>query len=88
MQILTDSISPACWISSPKIKQKFAPICLSTSYDPPPRVVEHAQSVFPGDAPACAMTAGVIQGTNFCLNFGDEIQQSGQIAKVNQYFMP
>ena len=31
---MTLAISPACWISSAKIKQKFVPICLSTSYDP------------------------------------------------------
>ena len=46
---LTVTISPACWISSSKIKQKFALICVSTSYDP------HSHSacvVFPGDAPA------------------------------------
>ena len=33
-EILTLAISQACWISPPKIKQKFALICLSTSYDP------------------------------------------------------
>ena len=27
-------------------------------------------------------------GANFCLIFGDETQQAGEIAKVNQYFMP
>ena len=32
-EILTLAISQACWISPPKIKQKFALICLSTSYD-------------------------------------------------------
>ena len=28
------TISPACWVSSPKIKQKLAPTYLPTSYDP------------------------------------------------------
>ena len=31
---MTLAISPACWLSPPRIKQKFAPICLSPSYDP------------------------------------------------------
>ena len=31
---MTLAISPACWVSSPKIKQKLAPTYLPTSYDP------------------------------------------------------
>ena len=42
---------------------------------------------------ACAMTAGSYEverhiRADFCLIFGGEIQQAGEIAKVNQYFMP
>ena len=49
---------------------------------------------------ACTITAGSYEvgghiGANFCLIFGDEIQQAnseiqqaGEIAEVNQYFMP
>ena len=59
-----------------------------------PAVLAHAQSVFPGDAPAHALRlrgsyeVGRYVGANFCLIFGDETQQAGEIAKVNQYFMP